>query len=211
MKVSKITNEIVLVTYEDRVKLATTFLRFQEYYENPKFRNKIFTLGVFQDWYARKYGAFTYAEDWCGFNIPSHVLIPFAKGLFDPLTPDEQNFLNAFRHRSDKFYIIGVTEGDKDGALEHEITHGLYYTVLIYQSMVNAYIQQHKDDLKEVFDYVGSKMYHKSVHLDEVNALVTSDCEYLLELGIKVSKKHRTYLSKIRNKALSDKKNKTID
>ena len=45
--------------------LTSTFLRFQEYYESPKFRNLGFSLEEFQDWYVttRDHGEFSYYSD----------------------------------------------------------------------------------------------------------------------------------------------------
>ena len=52
-------------------------MRFQEHYESPEFTGTVFTVGAFRKWYAETYGAFTYASDWSGFNIPGTVLEPF--------------------------------------------------------------------------------------------------------------------------------------
>lgn len=74
---------ILEVHFDDPHDCAATFLRFQEHYESPEFRGKIFTLEEYQRWYiahsprGQTTGAFTYEEDWTGFNIPSEILDPF--------------------------------------------------------------------------------------------------------------------------------------
>ena len=51
-KVKKITDRVYLVTFTNRFDLTMTFMRYQEYYESPKFRNKIFSLAEFMRWYS---------------------------------------------------------------------------------------------------------------------------------------------------------------
>ena len=128
MKIQKIseTINIIHVNFDTQEELAETFCRFQEYYESPEFKGKIFTLGQYREWYSQFYGAWTYYTDWSGFNIPDWVLEPFKEGKFDPLSEKEQKLVDMFRHRAGKFYIIG-TFGDNKAALDHEICHALYY------------------------------------------------------------------------------------
>ena len=198
MKVTAIKDKVVLVEIDDPVKLAMTFLRFQEFYENPKFKGKIFTLGQFRDWYSRKHGGFTYAQDWAGFNMPSSALIPFIRGQFDPLTPDETTLLDLFKHRSDQFYIIGVSSGEaKEDALEHELTHAQFYLNEPYRQEVTEYITQHRAKFGKIFEYV-AKHYHPDVHLDEVNAYVACNYDWLVEKGIAPPSKHHEYLVELR-------------
>lgn len=90
---------IYLVRLPNRYKLASTFMRFQEYYESSKFRGRIFSSEEFMDWYAKQKGNSTYFQDWgSGFNIPSCVLTPFYAGKFDPLDKKEKKLLKAFRN-----------------------------------------------------------------------------------------------------------------
>jgi len=55
-------------------------LRFEEYYESPRFKGRIFTFDEYRKWYVKnspkgkKTGRFTYYSDWSGFNIPSYAL-----------------------------------------------------------------------------------------------------------------------------------------
>tara|TARA_Y100000310_G_scaffold303854_1_gene342526 strand:+ start:380 stop:817 length:438 start_codon:yes stop_codon:yes gene_type:complete len=86
--------------------MGNTFLRFQEYYESPRFRGVVgFTLEEFIKWYipnsedGRETGQFTYPSKWNAYNIPSSTLEPFYEGQFDPLSEKEQWFLDLFATR----------------------------------------------------------------------------------------------------------------
>jgi len=166
----------------------STFLRFQEYYESPKFRGKIFSLEEFIDWYTAEKGTFTYYDDWDGCNIPSHVLQPFYEGKFDPLLDKEKEFLELFREREGIFYIIG-THGDANaGALKHEIAHGLYYTFPEYRQKVDAVLA--KVDLREIKKDLLEIGYCEQVLQDEAHACLLADYKDLKTDGL-VGWKHR--------------------
>ena len=102
---------IFLVRFRTQHELAATFLRFQEHYESRRFRGRVFTLEQFMDWYAATFGAFTYYQDWSGFNVPSIALAPFYAGRFDPLLEKERRFLAHFAGERAPFYVIGVADG----------------------------------------------------------------------------------------------------
>ena len=76
------------------------------------------------DWYAAQFGAFTYFQDWSGFNVPSTALEPFYGGRFDPLLRKEQQLLRLFRGVRPPFYVIGLYDDDD---LTHELAHALFF------------------------------------------------------------------------------------
>lgn len=192
-----LSQNIVLVQADSQYELGSVFLRFQEFYENPEFRDKIFTLGEFRQWYAETYGAFTYASDWTGFNIPSYVIDKFKTGIFDPLTPGEQELITLFKDRADTYYVIGA-QGDE--VLEHEICHGLFYTNGLYRAEVSAFINSNPHLFTEVFDFVRGMMYHPSVYLDEVHAYATADYDFLKEKNVHLDKEAHDTLRLIKSK-----------
>ena len=100
-------------------------LRIQEHYESSRFRSRVFTLEEYMDWYAERFGAFTYFEDWSGFNVPSTAFEPFYEGRFDPLSEKERRLLRLFERERAPFYVIGITSDDD---LQHELAHALYFT-----------------------------------------------------------------------------------
>src|SRR6185503_8648159 len=109
---SKIADGVFLVRFDTQYGLASTFLRIQEHYESSRFRNRVFSLEQFMDWYADQFGAFTYYEDWSGFNVPSTALEPFYAGEFDPLLRKEQELLRLFEKERRPFYVIGLSDDD---------------------------------------------------------------------------------------------------
>ncbi len=168
IKKEEVKENIYLLKFKDQYSLTSTFLRFSEHYESPKFRGKVFSLNEFKQWYAStKKGKFTYYKDWNGFNIPSHILQPFYAGKFDPLTTKEKQLLKLFEDTNDQFYIIGIQE-EKKSAFHHELAHALFYVNLDYRKKVLdclllGNITSFKKELVE-------KGYCLEVLDDEVNA-----------------------------------------
>lgn len=164
----------VWIKADSQDELGLTFMRFQEHYEsvNPKFRNKIFTLGQLKRWYSEKYGSDSYHVHWTGFNLPSSILEPFKDGLFDPLTAEENNLLNLFRYRQDLFYIIGAQNNE---TLRHELAHALYATNIEYRKQIDRFIQQNKKKLTKTLKFIKNKGYHTDVLNDELQAYITDN------------------------------------
>lgn len=172
-----ITNKIHLLVFDTQKDVASTFLRFQEFYESPEFRGKTFSLDEFKKWYVQnspngqKTGEFTYYSDWNGFNIPSSVLRPFYEGKFDSLSEQERNFLEKFKNEPEPFYVIGVHKATKnlDAYLQHEVAHGLFFTDENYKNKVLKVIS--KFDTESIRKELRSKAgYHEQVLDDEVHA-----------------------------------------
>lgn len=175
-------DNIHLLTFQNEFDLASTFLRFQEYYESPKFSGTVFSLDEYKEWYTNnspngiKTGKFTYYEDWGGFNIPSTILKPFYDGQFDPLSESERRLLDVFKDEVDIFYIIGIHREVEhaEKILEHEIAHGLFFTNAEYRNKVYSILSHYNtDDIKkELLDFGG---YNEKVLDDEVHAYSISD------------------------------------
>lgn len=187
----------VLVSASTTAELAETFMRYQEYYENPFWQGKIFTIGQLKEWYSKRYGGDTYKKDWQGFNIPSEVLIPFKKGLFDPLTNKEKELLNFFKYRNDNFYIIGAISDD---VLNHELCHALYYTNSYYKKEINSFLSKYKKDLFHIERHLVKKGYSKKVLFDEIQAYALDDDGYLEENKIFLLKSIKDGINKIYKK-----------
>jgi|SRR3989339_238508 len=167
----KITKNIYLLIFKNQYDITSTFLRFQEFYESPKFQGKIFTLEEYKKWYSKlKGGKFTYYTDWNGFNIPSKVLIPFYEGKFNPLSEKEKQILDLFKNDKGKYYIIAIHKRDKNykETLKHEIAHGLFYTQPKYKSVIIKLIKRFK--LEEAKKTLLKAGYSKEVLDDEIQA-----------------------------------------
>jgi hypothetical protein len=186
MKVEEIVQEVFDVSFEEQRDLAKTFIRFQEYYENPFFRGKIFTFDEFREWYiassprGKKTGKFTYYQDWDGFNVPSGVLVPFYKGRFDPLSKEERFLLNRFEDRKEnRFYLIGTLGEQNIATLKHEISHGLFYTCANYKrEMLEVLEGLDSQEKEKVYRFLrDSAGYHLEVFDDEtISYLIDRRC-----------------------------------
>lgn len=168
---TRVSDRIFLLRFATQFELAATFLRFQEHYESSRFRRRVFTLEEYMDWYASRFGAFTYYEDWSGFNIPSTALLPFKDGKFDPLSRRERRLLRALKGRPEPFYVIGIASDDE---LTHELAHALYFTKPDYQREIRRSMRG--VDTTVLRRRLAALGYHRSVLTDEVHAyLISSD------------------------------------
>ncbi len=194
--------QIILVKAEDKETLSRTFVRFQEHYESPckQIRGKIFTLGMLKRAYSNQNGAWTYVSndvidgDWSGFNFPSPTLDPFKDGLFDPLTQEEQALVEAFRHRSGPYYVIGVY-GDGALTIDHEIAHALYSVNPKYRKEVDAILDGLA--LGQVFKILKKMGYCKEVFHDETHAYCGVDGMYFEEKWVKENKEAKKIVREI--------------
>lgn len=169
--------KVHLLTFETQQDVTSTFLRFQEHYESPKFAGMVFSLDEYKEWYVKnspngiKTGEFTYYTDWSGFNIPGTILLPFYEGKFHPLSEAEEIILEMFKDEQNPFYIIGVHKESKsfEKLLRHETAHGLFYTNPEYKKEALEIISKY--DTSEVRkDLLASGGYGENVLDDEVHA-----------------------------------------
>ncbi|NQZ84606.1 MAG: hypothetical protein HRU03_02710 [Nanoarchaeales archaeon] len=173
LKIKKIniSKNIILLVFKNQLEITSTFLRFQEHYESPKFRNKIFTLDEYKLWYTSIKGKFSYYTDWNGFNIPSHILTPFYNKQFKDLTSAENQILELLKNKKEEFYIIGIHKNSRNlkQVLKHETAHGLFYTNKEYKDKIQDKLKQYKlDKLKK--SLLNSGGYHSEVIEDETHA-----------------------------------------
>jgi hypothetical protein len=169
MNKRKIAPGIFVVRFRSQYGVASTFLRFQEHYESSRFRNRVFSLEEFMDWYADRFGAFTYYEDWAGFNVPSTAFADFYAGKFDPLLLKEQRLLSLFRSEPQPFYVIGIS---KNVDLKHELAHALFFTLPAYRAAVLAAMRRY--DTSAIRKRLAAIGYHRAVLADEVHAYLLS-------------------------------------
>jgi len=182
MNIKRISNNIILLEFDSRLKMCKTLLRFSEYSESIHFAGKIFTIGEYREWYIKENGAFTYYDDWDGFNIESNILKPFLNGLFDPLTKEEIEFLDLFKGATNEFYIIAVCEGSEQSIFTHELCHAIYGSYHDYKYMVNEIIKKDGNDGMHI--YIEKMGYHARAFYDECNAYIVANVDDLRSDGI---------------------------
>jgi hypothetical protein len=177
LKAEKIKSGIYMVSADSHAELSATFVRFQEHYESPEFRGKIFSLDEYKTWYEDRYGGWTYEEDWSGFNFPGHILRPFRDGLFDPLTDGERELMALFDSLEGDFYVIGTND---PAAVEHEICHGLYHTDPGYKREMDILVSNLPADQKGRLErFLIKAGYHEAVFVDEMQALIAANADEL--------------------------------
>ncbi len=169
MTKTQIADGIFVLHFETQYALASSFLRIQEHYESSRFRKRIFTLEQYKEWYAAEFGAFTYYEDWSGFNVPSSAFAPFYAGKFDPLLDKEQRLLRLFHNEREPFYVIGIASA---ADLEHEVAHALFYTRPDYREAVLEAMRPY--DTSAIEGRLASMGYHRQVITDEVHAYLVA-------------------------------------
>ena len=189
---------IYLIESQNRQVLAATFMRFQEYYESPEFKGRVFSVEDFAHWYARKFGSFSYSRDWYGFNIPGTVLAPFKNGDFNPLTPHEQKLVDFCGSVDGNSYIIGVTPSAEyfKETVRHEFIHGAFYTSPEYRNEIIGCVRDF--NIKPVYKGLAKMGYCDDVLIDETNAYVLVEPDTIQEYSsLENTKKLREQLDNI--------------
>lgn len=177
-------------------RMAMTFMRFQEHFESPRFRGKIFSTKEYEAWYTKKNGAFTYVQDWGGldggFNIPSWVLDPFYQGIFTELSEEERELLAFFETRKHQdFYIIATPLGTNTNILKHELAHATYYLNPEYRNRVAEILENElpKPTLEKIKKWLYQEAgdYHKDVLHDEAHAWIMCNLADMEDAGFDVT------------------------
>lgn len=182
-KLKQVIPGVYHLVFESQRELASTFMRFQEFYESPKYNGKVFSRKEFIQWYSKEYGhgKFTYFNDWSGFNLPDYVLRPFYDGKFDPLTKQEKKLLSIFKDTKSPFYII-ATFGDEQNEMvvAHEIAHGMWYLNKNYRSKAKKIVRSLKPKtIKTVRAFLSNKGYGRNVLEDESHAYLVTNARII--------------------------------
>jgi hypothetical protein len=164
----EIAKGVYLLRFKTQYELASTFLRVQEHYESPRFHGRSFSLEEYMDWYAKRYGNFTYYQDWTGFNVPSTALPPFFDGEFDPLSNKEKELLGLFKGIRKRFYVIGIYDSGEKDDLTHELAHALFFIDDSYRQAARKAMGRY--DTAKLSRQIADAGYARHVIPDEVQA-----------------------------------------
>lgn len=183
-KFKKVARNVYQVSAKTSQELAKLFVRFQEHYESPEFKGKIFTLAEFEEWYkvSRNAVNFTYYEDWSGFNVPDSV-VEFVARNFTDLTEDEQWLIAQIRKaqpEGGRYYVIGAAKGSPD-TLKHEIAHAMFYLDQGYRWGVGKLLRKNEEILEDLGEHLRYMGYDDSVVEDEKHAYILTERDYLTE------------------------------
>lgn len=171
------------VLFDKQTDMTLSFLRVQEYYESPKFRNKQFHLDDYVQWYSEKYKKpFDYHLEIGAHNIPGYKFEQFMIAHEDQnmLSTKEAKVLNCLWEEievhvctGEDFYIIATCKDipDRKGYFEHEFRHGLFYLLPEYKRDIMTVLRKYATN-REVkkFRNLLSKDYGANVLDDEVHA-----------------------------------------
>ena len=183
-RVEGLGNGIYHLSFPNQFLMNSCFLRLQEHFESPKYRDKLFSHEEFRAWYraTREHKEFSYYTDWSGFNFPGYVLTSFLNGRFDPLRPEEQAVVETFRGMRGPLYIIGTLESDATYTLRHEVAHALYHTDTAYRAAVDKLLDG--TNCTPIHRLLKSLGYHSAQWRDEAHAYLGDELSELESHGI---------------------------
>lgn len=202
-KLTEVRPNIFLLSFDSSYDLAMHFCRLQEFYENPEFKGKRFTMFEFMKWYADEHGdgCFSYPADWSGFNVPSTVALKlYGTGNLSKI-PDRNEYdqkmwevityINQVIGRKN-FYLLGSAEGDLE-TLKHELAHGFWATDQNYRQVMEELVNQLDDrDRFYLSEWLTSNMYDLSVVPDEIQAYLATGLDDVFKQEMKRRRvKHR--------------------
>jgi len=183
MQFSEIKERIFLLTFDNHYDLAMHFVRFQEYYEspNPFFKEKIFTLIDFMEYYAKTYGKgmFSYPQDWGGFNVSSKVLHEvFRRGIPDWNKYDffMRKIFVEMKKKYPKvdFYLIGSITGSQS-IINHELAHAFWTINYEYKKEMTCLLRGANPQMTNVISkFLLENMYDVHVLEDELQAYLST-------------------------------------
>jgi hypothetical protein len=179
--VDEIVEGVYLCSIKNRYDLAMTFCRVQEFYESPfkEIRGKKFHMMYFMELYSKRRGdgAFTYASDWVGFNVPGNIVQKmFELGIDDVTEYDEIIKKIHERAGSSRYYLIGSSGKDKK-TINHELCHALYYLHEDYKHAADKITKKISSGAyKKLCKFLLELGYTKQVLADEIQAYLSTDC-----------------------------------
>ena len=193
-EIRKIYDRIYHIHFDRQFDLCMTFLRVQEFYESPEFKDHYFTVADFMDWYSCG-GDFTYVTDWDGFNVPSPAIDEFFElidyydgewNAFDAELATIHKILSD-REKGD-YYLIGTYSKEDEidqMVLNHEIAHALFASNFDYRRKMERLInklpkQKVVAKMSETLDEYG---YHRAMHRDELQAYFATGLDRVMKFG----------------------------
>lgn len=201
MLITKLLNNVFHVYVESNVELCNRFLRLSEYGESPKFKGCIFSLEQYKEWYIKEYGAWTYNEDWTGFNIPSKSFEPFFQGSFNDLTPEEESLVFAFSLIKEPFYVIATSSKSELDTIQHELLHALYNTNSEYEEKIDIALAE--SDTESLQLHLLKLGYDKSVLNDEIHAYLGASTKYLCENHVQFDRQLASHIETLSDRYLA--------
>lgn len=204
----QLTPQIFWAEFEDQYTLCMTFFRYQEFYEsdNPLLKDKVSSLLDSMEIYSKSTDkkCFSYASDWAGFNLPSHVIESVGPKIKDHNKYDYMmmSMHGIIRTKTDKpYYLIGTLRGETS-FLNHELAHGFFYADEEYKKKMLNLVDSLSDDLYDkVLQILKMAGYCNEVLKDEAQAYLSTGPDK--ELDVFFTEKDREPFEKVFNEYVS--------
>ncbi len=177
-KFSRLRERLYELRFDDQYEMCMTFLRYQEFYESPRFEKRKFTLAQYMSWYVKdqsKDGSFSYPRDWGGFNIPADIIARVQElGIddgnhYDMLMGSLYQIIAA---QDDDAYLIGVTRGAQLDA--HETTHAMWHIDDVYRREAKKLLDTEPALVSKLITALKARGYTDVTALDEVQTYLTT-------------------------------------
>lgn len=182
IEVREVAPGLLHLVFSDQAILAETMLRFQEYYESPRFHSTVFTRADFVAWYrtTQPHGGFSYHFDWPGFNVPARCFEPFARGDFPALSVGERIVLEKLTAYPGARMVIATCRGGDPDTFLHELAHGLFETVPQYRAEALRILDRiDRAPLYRILEGLG---YAAHTWDDEIQAYLIGDRDELVDV-----------------------------
>jgi hypothetical protein len=173
--VSVLSGGIISVKTKNHRDLSGSFMRPQEFYENPILSNQhsVTREQIYQWW--KTVSEEDYEDFWGGFNIPGRIFIQWVSQVTD-LNENETKLIECIRDKielSDISYIVGYSGNLR--VLEHELSHALFFTNIEYRAESMALLlevsKRKRDDFSRILIEHG---YSEEVLNDEMVAYLAT-------------------------------------
>lgn len=192
MRISKLTSNIYILTFSSRYELCMSFVRINEFCDSPRFKNKVFTLDEFMDYWVKKNNSkcFEYPAKWNAFGLSCKDLLDwFSQFKMEQgkVRDKEKKIIEKILTKVSvdalrKTYLIAMYNGhskrEKKRLLEHEIAHAMYFLDPVYRSSCNALIDKiDRKSLRLIKRTLFSMGYSsgKGVVWNEIQAYLSTD------------------------------------
>lgn len=197
LKKTYLNKNIILITAPTDVEVAKAFLRPQEYYESPQYAYRFFTRNAYARWYRKKHGSFNYYGEYSGFNVPDWAMAEVElwtrehkkeRELFGLIKEDLFEIQDDITDgdRTPSMYFIGAQEGEQED-IDHELAHAFYYLYPEFKANVLSLLGS-CSGLGELYEHFGTMEYHVDSWVDEAQAYLTINLDYLKKCGFKSRK-----------------------
>ncbi len=171
------------------------FLRFQEYWENPVFKNTIFTHEEYKEWYVDRYGKYDIQDSWAGCAMSQRAFEPFFDKEMKPNAKEKAILKKLKRLDGSKYFVITSVKGDGKTVV-HEAAHALFATSLKYRRGVKEILattlSQSTRDF--IYGHLKKMAYGKERLEDETHAYIIDG----ITLFVNLTGERQGYTSKIR-------------